>query len=161
MRTSTNSVEFFSQKDYDNLLHKHLSLKDYKMFIKDVNKETGEKHILESREGFTMPVQNLGTIKIVKYYRPKGVFAAHKKTKKEYNIHTMGYVYTCKLFRKGSCMLYYTKVFAKTPPDETERVNFLHRIHNELYIFKTHRMNIKRPLAKILKSSLRDYDEIK
>jgi hypothetical protein len=160
MRTSTNTITFFDKEDYKNLLHKHLSLSDYKRFINDVNKQTGEEFVLDSKDGFLMPIPNLGRLKIVKYYRPKGVFAAHKGDKKEYNIHTMGYVYCCRMFRSNSFRLYYSKTYSKVAPTEFEQTNFLSRISNEIYNFKTHRMNIKRPLAKILKNNLRDYEEM-
>jgi hypothetical protein len=160
MRTSVNSIEFFTRKDYENLKYKHLDLKDYKVFIKEIHKETAEKHILEDKNGFVLPVNNLGRIRIIKKYRPKGVYAAHKGDKKEYNLHTMGYVYNCTLF-KPKARLYYSKQFTSKPPEPLELTEFLDKISTEIYNFKVHRMNIKRPLAKILKNNIRDYDEIK
>lgn len=154
MRRVQNAARFFSKEEYKNLRFKHLSFKDYKAFIKEDNERIAQE-ILEKKEGVMLPC-NLGLSKIVKLYKPKGVYAAHMLNKKELNLHTFGYVYLIKHFVPTPKSVKYNKKYN----EKTRTRGDTPYVDVNYYKFQFHRENLKRPLKDIIINQVRDYDKL-
>ena len=150
-----NKVSFFTKEQYADLKFQHLkNVAEYKNFITDINVEIANKYVLGTKEGFLLP-KFLGILKVTKSKQKKGIITLEKvvKTKgqeKEYNHHTFGYVYRFS----------WIKVI-NTNLGNTLRPKYKRMYCSDLGLlrFKPHRGNLKRPLAKILKNYIRDYDQ--
>ena len=145
---------FFSKEEYKNLRHQHLSRNDYKKFISRLNARISDELILNG-EGYALPF-NLGHILIQKRFKPNGIYAAYKGKKKEFNFHSMGYVYNINFHRNTSRSIKYSEVYTKgSKVGDNPTVDF------DLFKYTAHRDNIRRPLNKIIKTYKRDYPNAK
>lgn len=149
MRTELSRTTFFTTKEFDNLKLPKLTRLQYKEFIKDWNKLIAEE-ILENKDGYYLPF-NFGQLKILKS-KPKGdLYTTHSivtKGGKEFNFHSFGFVYKIRLLANTS-FKYGKKLFSKKITS-----------YRSAFRFKAHRLNLKRPLAQIIKNNIRDYDQL-
>ena len=150
MKTEVKRITFFTKEEYSKLKYKHLPLDKYKLFVKRANELRCSELILR-KEGYMLP-QNLGLFKVFKH-KPLGLIkTAHSyltkgKDKWEHNLHTFGFIYSFKWlhnYRTEKKLCYYGN----------KPIDFIAALR-----LRPHRMLLKRPLAAIIKSNLRDYDE--
>lgn len=143
MKTGVNRKTFFTRKEYKQIQKKHnieLNYVFYKELIKTYNKFLC-KEILEN--GDVLLPNELGQIKINKYKPKSPIYNKEKDMEnKEYNFHTFGYLYYFKWVRGHKYETLKKRDFG---------------VKHKLLKFFPHRMNLRRPLAKILKSGERDY----
>lgn len=147
-----NGTYFFDEIEYDHLKYKHLSLKDYKKFIGELNLKRVEQ-ILNFKDGCSLPL-NIGTIKVLKKF--------HLDPIKEYygtffNEHSFGYVYSINFIPntpRVSYIAFYTTLYKlrDNRKFDSPRLN--------LYKFWGNRTTLKPKLKKIIREHTMDYDKI-
>ena len=144
-------AKFFTPKDYENLKYKHLSRADYRTFIIKINERKAHKEVVLNKDGYEMPL-NFGLIQIRKKFMPGGVNVMYKKTK-EYNMHSLGYVYSPKCYKKFRSV-YYSHFYEK---DNSSKAH--HKVRHDFYKFIPHRANIKRAITPIIRKQIIDYHD--
>ncbi len=143
MKTGIARKTFFTKKEYEVIKKKYeipLNYYFYRKLIKTYNKFLCEE-ILENENGSLLPL-DLGKIRIRKYKPSKEVHTEQSGKKIEYNFHSLGYVY---FFTWERGFKY----------ENRNKRNY--GIKAKLFTFKAHRMNLKRPLAQIVKQGLQEY----
>lgn len=145
------SKRFFSQQEYNNLKYSHLSRKDYRKFIQKINERKAQQNVILDKEGFEFPY-NLGLLHGIKRFKPNGVIVPYKKGK-EFNRHTMGYVYSIVLSRINRRVIYTSKY------DKTNKSVGTKEVLHLFYRFHAHRKNLKRKMAYYINNKLMDYNE--
>jgi hypothetical protein len=154
-RVCENGAIFFTKEEYAELKYQHLPRTEYRKFIDRIHGRVAEEEIL-NKEGHKLPF-NMGYIMIQKLFKPNGIFAAYKGKLKEYNFHSMGFVYLINFFKNQSKVLKYSDTYKKVGGKAGTNPN----VDLDLFKFTAHRKNIRRPLSKIIKNHKRDYPNAK
>lgn len=144
-------IKFFSPEDYKNLKYKHLSREDYRKFMIKINERKAKKEVVLNKEGYEMPL-NFGKIQVLKKFMPKGVNLMYKPTK-EYNSHSLGYVYSVKAYKRRRSV-YYSSHY-----DTTTNKTGHSKVEHHFYRFVPHRANIKRAITQVVRKQILDYNE--
>lgn len=144
-------IKFFLPEDYKNLKFKYLNRADYRKFILKINERKAYKEVVLNKNGFELPL-NFGKIQILKKFMPQGVNLMYKKTK-EYNMHSLGYVYSAKCYKKKRSVYYSTMYNAAFP-----KLGHV-KVRHDFFKFTPHRANIKRAITKVVKNQILDYNE--
>lgn len=147
------STRFFTKEEYEALKYKHLDRPTYRKFIQTINERHALQNVVLDKDGFQLPY-NLGKLHVIKRYKPKGVIVPYK-IGKEYNRHTMGFLYSIVLSRIGQKVVYTSRYDTLVKHSNTREVFHL------FYKFNAHRKNIKRKVAFYIKNNLMDYHEQK
>lgn len=143
-RVGKHSVCFFDKKHFNTLKTK-LDIAQYRKFIRAIHLRVCEEVILESKEGFIIPMK-LGEIRIQKEKKTEGVFTTQsriQKSRKEYNPHTFGYIYKIAWDKKIRGRVYHMNHSNLVPRYNTKPITWF-----TIYRFTATRYHLKRALAK-------------
>lgn len=149
MRSCVKGTLFFNQEEFDNLVYKHLPLKEYKQFISELNAIRAEQ-VTEDDEGFLLP-NRLGVLKIKKFYRPSGIFCRRSNKNIHYNIHTFSSFY--RTYPYLNDIKYDSRFSIKKIKGKRKRIQKM------AYKFTANRENISHKLKKIIINKEREYQE--
>lgn len=148
MRIEYNRISFFTPKEFTALNLPKLTRSEYKSFITDWNLLIAEE-VLENPKGYQLPL-DFGLLRVSKRKVSSPIKTTHRNVLKlgeEYNLHSFGWLYSIILFSFSS-LVTSKKILGK------KKISF-----RSVYKFTANRIHIKRPLSKIIKKGIRDYEK--